>query len=54
MRIITIAAHTGFYKNDSTFSVRATTIARMATSSNALQMAAGGLLPLVVMCTVTT
>ncbi len=38
----------------STFSVRATTIARMATSSGASQMASGGLLLLALLRTVTT
>ena len=38
----------------STFSVRATTIARMAASTHASQMAAGGLLLLILLQTVTT
>ncbi len=38
----------------STFSVRATTLARMATSTNASRVVTGGLLLLVLLSTVTT
>ena len=41
-------------ENSSTFSVRATTVARMATSTIAPLMATGGLLLLVLLRTVTT
>ena len=46
MRIITVAAHTRFYENDSTFSVRAYIIARLVILVHVSQLVFGGqLLP---------
>ena len=47
MRIITVAAHTRFYENDSTFSVRAITFIAMAMSMRATYLVFGGRLSLV-------